>query len=397
MSSSTQTNINQAISSSATTTAVGNGALSSSSSASSSIIKSLSDEKSKSKQMEKENNLSAASSSTSETKDSSSVIKGFVSHSWKLKENVSFEEEYKSISKSLTKAKLHENEKRVFYVDEENEFKNRYSNVLCYSDTRVVLKPLSNAAEDDEEEFLTAEQDKMGYDYINASFIRGASGNVEYICSQAPVDDTIVDFWRMIWQEDIQIVLMLTPLVEGGRRKSSAYFPDKAKTTLTFVQENTQLSVKVTCEDCDVIIEGLTHRKMNIDLVQGERRLGSKTISHIHFTEWPDFGVGDEEKLVSLIDFVDSSKTTTKPMIVHCSAGIGRSGTYCAIDITKNIITRAKSSSASKKQEGEESKIDVPSIVSSLRNQRPGMVQTAGQYELIYKIVLKWMEKKGYM
>lgn len=270
---------------------------------------------------------------------------------------------------------------------------------MCFEDTRVKLIPLDTISKADKSEAKTipttflseTDGNNVGHDYINASFIHGASGDIEYICSQAPVDDTIVDFWRMIFQEDVNIVLMLTPLVEQGRRKSSLYFPEKLKTSLKFKDQSSSLAVLVSCEECNIIMEGLTQRKFCLNLLNNETNIGSKIITHLHFIEWPDFSIGDENKLLSLIEIADSYKVPKKPTIVHCSAGIGRTGTYCTIDIVKNMISNKSI------KDDEKKKIDISSIVLTLRDQRAGMVQTASQYELIYNIVIKWMKKNGYM
>jgi protein tyrosine phosphatase len=283
--------------------------------------------------------------------------------------------------------------------------RNRYSNVVCFDDTRVRVQ---------------------GYDcdYINASEIAGASP-CEYIAAQAPVPCTIGLFWQMCWQQRVPVVLMLTPFEEvrpGGasRPKADKYFPevvmgDNAATvgsaTHGPILDGADLDtlaraavldidgIRVICVSLTRPFAGCTKRIFEL-VHDGETR----RIVHIHLTSWPDFGSMDElDNVLHLFDLVDGSLEEIRadrggsgkaaaastagekisgdgPTVVHCSAGIGRTGTYIAIDLLRKHM-------ASQLKSRQVVTVDVGGTVTNLRLQRPGMVQTAGQFGMIYHVL----------
>ena len=260
--------------------------------------------------------------------------------------------EYDAVRRSVEEAPTYK--ARLAKPSEKSRGKNRYFNVIPFEDTRVKLSGEN--------------------DYINASFIREeAAGAAKYIATQGPTDQTFEDFWRLCWEQNIKTILMLSPFVEGGRCKVNEYLPlqegvSKIYGAFTVLDEATQESDSV--RSCTV-------RKLKIQHGNEER-----TINHVHFTGWPDFGNVDDSGIVlKLIELLNEIKgDSEEPLLTHCSAGVGRTGTFIAID----IIIR-------KLIENSEYVIDVKKVVANIRNQRPLMVMTPEQYGMIYSVVYFWL------
>ncbi|XP_033177215.1 tyrosine-protein phosphatase 10D isoform X2 [Bombus impatiens] len=234
-----------------------------------------------------------------------------------------------------------------------NKKKNRYSDILPYDFSRVKLEVIEN---------------DPNTDYINASFIKGYSGENEYIACQGPKEETTFDFWRMIEQYDINVIVMLTELVEKDKEKCHQYFPTIRE---TFKYEN--LTIKCISE---LDYRSYTQRTL---VLQKENK--KRNITHLHFKQWPDHDVPEDfEPIIHFCQIVHRNVTGNKGYIViHCSAGIGRTGTLIAIDIILQHLRDNK-------------KLDVFGTVYRLRRDRINMVQKESQYAYIYnctKQVLK--------
>ncbi|XP_052762310.1 receptor-type tyrosine-protein phosphatase epsilon-like [Mya arenaria] len=253
----------------------------------------------------------------------------------------SFEEEFKKLPYGLTKS----------YEDSQkatNMSRNRYKGIYPYDDSRV--KVWCN-----------------GTDYINASFIDGYKRRNEYIATLGPMSKQLGDFglfWEMVWQQKVEKVVMVTNLIEEEKEKCDKYWPDVGPSTRYG-------NVKVTCLS-DYEYAEFTRRTFQISQSSEERKL-----YQFHFTSWPDRGV--PEDVLSLIEFwkmvLNSSKKLNGPTLVHCSAGVGRTGTYIALD----ILTK----------EGEaEGSIDVPGCVLNMRRNRPNMIQTLEQYQFLHRALV---------
>ncbi|XP_048511505.1 receptor-type tyrosine-protein phosphatase eta isoform X2 [Athalia rosae] len=226
-----------------------------------------------------------------------------------------------------------------------NKKKNRYMDILPYDISRVKLDILDN---------------DPNTDYINASFINGYSGAVEYIACQGPKEETTSDFWRMVFQYNIKIIVMVTQLVEKGKEKCYQYYPN---TRESFEYEDMTIR-------CSTQLDFESYRQRIITLQKGTVR---RTIMHLHFKDWSDHGVPDD--VHSMIHFcqkvrkqIDGNRGIA---VVHCSAGVGRTGTLIAIDILLQQIRDNK-------------KLDVFGTVYRLRQHRVNMVQTESQYAYIY-------------
>ncbi|CAD7089422.1 unnamed protein product [Hermetia illucens] len=237
-----------------------------------------------------------------------------------------------------------------------NETKNRYSNIFPYDKNRVIL-----------------DCDSDGADYINASFINGYKRRKEYIATQGPKPETFVDFWRMIIQYNVRLIVMVTQFREGETVKCHQYFP--------FINKEMRigLNIKATCKK-ETHFENYVRREL---LVEHSSDCVSRTVVHYLFRKWPDHDCPDD--VTHLIEFVRKVKHEKiprhSPVIVHCSAGVGRTGTFIGLDI---IMQRLKS----------ENRISIYDTVKQLRFQRMKMVQTIQQYQFLYKCAYHLVQKK---
>uniref|UniRef100_A0A8B9IMY7 Tyrosine-protein phosphatase non-receptor type 9 n=2 Tax=Anser TaxID=8842 RepID=A0A8B9IMY7_ANSCY len=252
-----------------------------------------------------------------------------------------------------------------------NQEKNRYGDVPCLDQTRVKLaKPYSRPE-------LT--------DYINASFMDGYKQRNTYIGTQGPLENTYGDFWRMVWEQNVLVIVMTTRLEEGGRRKCGQYWPLEKDSHMSFG------ALTVT----NLGVENLGHYKKTILEIHSseERRL----LSHFQYLSWPDYGV--PSSAATLIDFLGAVKQQQRvavsalgprfkghpggpPLVVHCSAGIGRTGTFCALDICLSQLQDVGT-------------LDIQQTVLRMRTQRAFSIQTPEQYYFCYTAVLEHARRQG--
>ncbi|KAM5282584.1 tyrosine-protein phosphatase non-receptor type 13 isoform 7-T7 [Hipposideros larvatus] len=230
----------------------------------------------------------------------------------------------------------------------ENRKKNRYKNILPYDATRVPLG------------------DEGGY--INASFIKIPVGKDEfvYIACQGPLPTTVGDFWQMIWEQKSTVIAMMTQEVEGEKIKCQRYWPSILGKT-TMVSNRLRLALVRMRQ-----LKGFVVRAMTLEDIQtGEVRY----ISHLNFTAWPDHDTPSQpDDLLTFISYMRHIHTSG-PIITHCSAGIGRSGTLICIDVVLGLISQ-------------DLEFDISGLVRCMRLQRHGMVQTEDQYIFCYQVIL---------
>lgn len=211
------------------------------------------------------------------------------------------------------------------------------------------------------------EEDDLDNDcpYINASRMGDHGGD---IIAQAPITDTKVSFWQMVWKANASVIVILTPFLEGPKSKCSKYFPRYPNIKKAFVEDTSTIYVKY-------------HQKLerngfiNWEVVS-ERYSQRRFISIVQCVDWKDHAVYPADKLVWLVKYV-AGLTKGKPFITHCSAGIGRSGTFYACYLIYLFWQQS---------EGEVT-VNVLELVKFLRNFRPGLVQTKEQYELIFAFI----------
>ncbi|XP_077971914.1 receptor-type tyrosine-protein phosphatase beta-like [Styela clava] len=233
----------------------------------------------------------------------------------------------------------------------ENKEKNRYTNILPYDATRVKLNEVDN---------------DPGSDYINANFIPGNLSQREYIAAQGALPGTKDDFWRMVWEHNTRNIIMLTQTVEKGKIKCYQYWPSDNEPIMSG-----DLTIQMTSES---MLPEWTIREFKITHGSNTRR-----VRQFHYTVWPDHGVPETtETLVKFIRYVrrtiDEEAKHTGPTVVHCSAGVGRTGTFIAMDrLLQNMHDNTY--------------VDIYGIVYEMRMHRVYMVQTESQYILIHKMV----------
>ncbi|KAG7525159.1 receptor-type tyrosine-protein phosphatase mu isoform X1 [Solea senegalensis] len=231
---------------------------------------------------------------------------------------------------------------------DENRMKNRYGNIIAYDHSRVRLQALEG---------------EQSSDYINANYVDGYHRPNHYIATQGPMQETVFDFWRMVWQENTAAIVMVTNLVEVGRVKCCKYWPDDT---------DIYRDVKVTLIETELLSEYVI-RTFAIEK-RGAHEI--REIRQFHFTGWPDHGV--PYHATGLLGFIRrvKSKTLTNagPMVVHCSAGAGRTGCFIVIDIMLDMAER-------------EGVVDIYNCVRELRSRRVNMVQT--EYVFIHDAILE--------
>uniref|UniRef100_A0A8C8TYH5 Receptor-type tyrosine-protein phosphatase C n=1 Tax=Peromyscus maniculatus bairdii TaxID=230844 RepID=A0A8C8TYH5_PERMB len=236
-----------------------------------------------------------------------------------------------------------------------NQNKNRYVDILPYDYNRVELSEINGDA---------------GSTYINASYIDGFKEPRKYIAAQGPRDETVDDFWRMIWEQKATVIVMVTRCEEGNRNKCAEYWPCMEEGTRAYRDVVVKITEHKRCPDYIIQKLNITHKK--------EKATG-RDVTHIQFTSWPDHGVPeDPHLLLKLRRRVNAfSNFFSGPIVVHCSAGVGRTGTYIGIDAMLEGLEA-------------EGKVDVYGYVVKLRRQRCLMVQVEAQYILIHQALVEY-------
>ncbi|XP_030647921.1 protein tyrosine phosphatase receptor type Fa isoform X4 [Chanos chanos] len=236
-----------------------------------------------------------------------------------------------------------------------NKFKNRLVNIMPFESTRVCLQPIRGVE---------------GSDYINASFIDGYRQQKAYMATQGPLVETTEDFWRMLWEHNSTIVVMLTKLREMGREKCHQYWP---------AERSARYQYFVVDPMAEYNMPQYILREFKVtDARDGQ----SRTIRQFQFTDWPEQGVPKTGE--GFIDFIGQVHKTKEqfgqdgPITVHCSAGVGRTGVFITLSI---VLERMRY----------EGVVDLFQTVKTLRTQRPAMVQTEDQYQLCYRAALEYL------
>uniref|UniRef100_A0A8C5CEM5 Receptor-type tyrosine-protein phosphatase n=1 Tax=Gadus morhua TaxID=8049 RepID=A0A8C5CEM5_GADMO len=238
---------------------------------------------------------------------------------------------------------------------EHNREKNRYPNILPYDHSRVILSHIDG---------------HLPSDYINASYIDGFKEKNKFIAAQGPKFETVADFWRMVWEQKVSTIVMLTNLKERKEDKCYQYWPDQG----CWMYGN----IRVAMEDFTVLVD-YTIRKFCVQFQAGEGTRAPRLVTQLHFTSWPDFGVPFSP--IGMLKFLKKVKTVNPsyagPVVVHCSAGVGRTGTFIVIDGMIDMM------------HGEQM-VDVFGSVSRIREQRCQLIQTDMQYSFIYQALLEY-------
>uniref|UniRef100_A0A8C0YVW3 Protein tyrosine phosphatase receptor type Q n=1 Tax=Cyprinus carpio carpio TaxID=630221 RepID=A0A8C0YVW3_CYPCA len=238
-----------------------------------------------------------------------------------------------------------------------NRSKNRFTNIKPYNNNRVKL---------------LSEPGMPGSDYINASFVSGYLCPNEFIATQGPLPSTVADFWRMIWETGTKTIVMLTQCFEKGRIRCHQYWPEDNKPVTVFA---------------DIIITKLTedvHPDWTVRALRVERHGSYMIVHHFNYTSWPEHGVPESSStLIQLVKAVRSHRghdNTT--IVVHCSAGVGRTGVFIALD---HLIQHVR----------DHDFVDIYGLVAELRSERMCMVQNLAQYMFLHQSTLDLLSAKG--
>nr|XP_026695761.1 receptor-type tyrosine-protein phosphatase alpha isoform X2 [Ciona intestinalis] len=284
--------------------------------------------------------------------------------------DAAFKKQFQELATATEEIKL----QKTHAENPEHKKKNRYKNILPYDDTRVKLKETTENS-----------------DYINANYVDGYSQERKFIATQGPLDQTTGDFWRMVWEQECLVIVMLTNPVESGKKKCAKYWPDQGKRctydgynveTVTEVDYGSYIVRTIHIEESNneyASVGSIAQLCKNIPLIfllvviQVLRK-----IQHFHYIAWPDHGVplitSSLVQMQGIVNAAESDSKTTVPIVVHCSAGAGRTGAYIGFDI---LLDEMKS----------KDQVNVFRTVLKMRKQRMDMVQNMKQYIFLHKLI----------
>ncbi|GCB72894.1 hypothetical protein scyTo_0002240, partial [Scyliorhinus torazame] len=238
-----------------------------------------------------------------------------------------------------------------------NRTKNRFANIKPYNNNRVKLM---------------LEAGVPGSDFVNASYVSGYLCPNEFIATQGPLPGTVADFWRMIWETRTQSVVMLTHYFEKGRIRCHQYWPEDDKPVTVFGD----IVITKLAED---IQADWTIRELKI-----EKYGDYMMVTQFNFTSWPEHGVPEiSAPLIHFVKLIRANRANDNtPIVVHCSAGVGRTGVFIALDHLLQHVNHHDF-------------VDIFGFVAELRSERMCMVQNLAQYMFLHQCALDLLNNKG--
>lgn len=251
----------------------------------------------------------------------------------------------------------------------DNAERNRFRDVVPYEENRVELVP--------------NKENNAGY--INASHVKVTISGEEwhYIATQGPLANTCADFWQMVWEQGVNVIAMVTGEEEGGRPKSHRYWPKLGSKHNSATHGKFKVTTKFRTDSGWYATTGLKVKH----LLSGQER----TVWHLQYTDWPEHGCPENvqgflsylEEIQSVRRHTDSMQDTSKslnpPVVVHCSAGVGRTGVVILTELMISCLEHNKA-------------VEVPTMLSGLRQQRMLMVQTISQYKFVYQVLIQFLK-----
>uniref|UniRef100_A0A3B4UVG6 protein-tyrosine-phosphatase n=2 Tax=Seriola TaxID=8160 RepID=A0A3B4UVG6_SERDU len=251
----------------------------------------------------------------------------------------------------------------------ENTERNRFRDVVPYEENRVELVP--------------NKENNTGY--INASHIKVMIRGEEwhYIATQGPLANTCADFWQMVWEQGVNVIAMVTAEEEGGRSKSHRYWPKLGSKHNSATHGKFKVTTKFRTDSGCYATTGLKVKH----LLSGQER----TVWHLQYTDWPEQGCPEYvmgflsylEEIQSVRrhtnSMLDTSKSLNPPVVVHCSAGVGRTGVVILTELMISCLEHNEP-------------MEVPTMLSELRQQRMLMVQTISQYKFVYQVLIQFLK-----
>ncbi|KAI8987069.1 protein-tyrosine phosphatase-like protein [Pilobolus umbonatus] len=250
-----------------------------------------------------------------------------------------------------------------FEIAKANMSKNRYSNIIPYDNNIVPLKDKTLGENE----------------YINASFIRLPTlSTPKYITTQGPTNYTLIDFWRLVTEYEVPVIVCLTAEYDQGHEKCARYWAEDREERTWRMGD---IAVKIVCESetkhrqSDSIVRQLLVEFYN---TQSETKIRSHRVTQLQFLGWPDHGVPETtDQVLSLVRLSREYHKVDKPVLVHCSAGCGRTGTFCTIDAMEDFLQMLPNTDED----------PVIRLVNEYRKQRTTMVQSQSQYSFCYRAI----------